>query len=153
MSVSEELYQQQILHHNREPQNCRRIENPTHMAKGINPLCGDEYTVYMIIDASGTIQDIAFEGRGCAISKASASLMTSALLGKPESAARQLFGAFHNMVVHKENVTDDSCDLGKLAVFSGVWRYPSRVKCAALCWHAMKSALDGEAAVSTEDKL
>lgn len=153
MSVSDELYQQVILDYNRAPRNLRRIEGATHTAKGINPLCGDEYAVYLVLDADGVIRDIAFEGQGCAISKASASLMTMELMGKHESEARKLFETFHNMVLGKAGESVEPCDMGKLSVFSGVWRYPARVKCAALCWHAMKSALDGEETTSTEDTM
>ena len=151
MSISDELYQQVILDYNKQPRNFRRIENPTHMARGLNPLCGDDYTVYLVVDGDGTIQDASFEGQGCAISKASASMMTVALKGQKEERARALFQDFHELVTGKK--PPEACDLGKLSVFSGVWRYPARVKCAALCWHAMKSALEGEEAVSTEDKM
>ena len=152
MSVTDELYQQVILDYNREPRNFRVIENATHKAEGINPLCGDAYTIYMVVDDAGVIRDVAFEGQGCAISKASASLMTLALMNKPEAEAQRLFESFHGLLVGGGEGSD-SCDLGKLSVFSGVWRYPSRVKCAALCWHAMKSALDGAATASTEDTM
>ena len=151
MTMTDELYQQVILDHNRTPRNCRKIEAPTHTAEGLNPLCGDAYTVFLVLDEHKVIRDVAFDGHGCAISKASASLMTEALMGKTEAQAQQLFKAFHQMVTGEGN--QDSCLLGKLSVLSGVWKYPARVKCAALSWHAMKSALDGEAVACTEDKM
>lgn len=152
----DELYQQVILDHNRNPRNLRRMEHPTHSAQGLNPVCGDAYTVYLAADAEGRIQDVSYEGHGCAISKASASMMSQALIGRTLAEARQLFDAFHGLVLGKSEAGGPdgaACDLGKLRVFSGVWRYPARVKCAALCWHALRSALDGQALVSTEDKL
>ena len=151
MTVSDELYQQVILDHNRNPRNFGKIGNPTHMAEGLNPLCGDEYTVFLTLDAEGVIQEITYEGHGCAISKASASLMSEELKGKTETEARELFKEFHEMVLGEEPAK--SCNLGKLAVFSGVWKYPARVKCAALCWHALRGALDGADVASTEDKM
>jgi len=153
MSVTDELYQQVILDHNRTPRNMRRMEQPTHTACGLNPLCGDEYTVYLAVGADGLIRDASFEGHGCAISKASASLMSLAVVGKRVEEARALFEAFHALVLGKGEGGGQACDLGKLRVFSGVWRYPARVKCAALCWHALKGALDGQPTTSTEDKL
>lgn len=156
MTTTDELYQQVILDHNRTPRNMRRLEHPTHQAEGLNPVCGDAYTVYLAVDAGGTIREVGFEGHGCAISKASASLMSQALVGMPVDAARRLFDAFHAMILGKDaqvGAPPPSCDLGKLKVFSSVWRYPARVKCAALCWHAMRSALDGQTLTSTEDKL
>ena len=151
MTVTDELYQQVILDHNRSPRNCRKIDSPTHSAEGLNPLCGDAYTIYLVLDDDKVIRDVSFEGHGCAISKASASLMTEALIGKPEAEALEIFQAFHEMVLGEGDA--DSCVLGKLSVLSGVWKYPARVKCAALSWHAMKSALDGEAVACTEDKM
>lgn len=163
MSVSDELYQQVILDHNRTPRNLRRPEHVTHTARGLNPLCGDEYTVYLDVTPDGVIREAAFAGHGCAISKASASLMTLALTGRRVEEAHALFAAFHALVLGKGDgakagtpepaAAGPACDLGKLRVFSGVWRYPARVKCAALCWHALKGALDGQATTSTEDKL
>jgi nitrogen fixation NifU-like protein len=151
MTVSDELYQQVILDHNRSPRNFRKLDDPTHEAQGLNPLCGDEYTIFLKVDDDHVIQEVAYEGHGCAISKASASLMSEELKGKSEAEARELFKEFHGMILGKE--PDRSCNLGKLAVFSGVWKYPARVKCAALCWHALRSALDGENVASTEDRM
>ena len=151
MTVSEELYQQVILDHNRSPRNFRNLEDPTHEAQGINPLCGDEYTIFLKMNGENVIQEVTYEGHGCAISKASASLMSEELKGKSEAEARNLFKEFHQMILGKE--PDKYCNLGKLAVFSGVWKYPARVKCAALCWHALRSALDGDNIASTEDKM
>ena len=153
MTVSEELYQQVILDHNRAPRNMRALPGATHRAEGLNPVCGDAYTVYLVVDDAGIIREITYEGHGCAISKASASLMSQALTGRPVAEARRLFEAFHALILGKAGETPGACDLGKLKVFSGVWRYPARVKCAALSWHAMKSALDGRQTTSTEDAL
>ncbi|MCE9615758.1 MAG: SUF system NifU family Fe-S cluster assembly protein [Lentisphaerae bacterium] len=153
MTVSDELYQQVILDHNRSPRNMRALANATHQAQGINPLCGDEYTVYLAVDAGGIIREVTYEGHGCAISKASASMMSQALAGKTIAEAHGLFDAFHALVLGKAEAATPPCELGKLKVFSGVWRYPARVKCAALSWHAMKSALDGQGKTSTEDAL
>lgn len=153
MSAVDDLYQQTIIEYNRSPRNFRRIEKPTHTARGVNPLCGDEYCVYLTVNAEGVIEDAAYDGSGCAISKASGSLMTAALKGQTMEKARLLFEGFHQMVLGKYDAKADSCGLGKLCVFQGVWRYPARVKCAALCWHAMKAALDGEGAASTEDTM
>lgn len=153
---ADELYQQVILDHNRNPRNLRRMEPHTHTAQGLNPLCGDAYTVYLNVDADGRILDVSYEGHGCAISKASASMMSQALKGLTVAEARRLFEAFHGLVLGKTPEAAPgapACDLGKLKVFSGVWRYPARVKCAALCWHALRSALDGQAVTSTEDTL
>jgi len=151
MTVSDELYQQVILDHNRNPRNFRKLDDPTHEAQGLNPLCGDEYTIFLKVDDENVIREVAYEGHGCAISKASASLMSEELMGKSEAEARELFKEFHGMILGNE--PDKSCNLGKLAVFSGVWKYPARVKCAALCWHALRSALDGDDVVSTEGKM
>lgn len=151
--TSDELYQQVILDHNRTPRNMRALPGATHQAEGINPLCGDSYTVYLSVDSAETIREVTYEGHGCAISKASASMMSEALKGKTVAQARALFEAFHGLVVGKSEASPQACDLGKLRVFSGVWRYPARVKCAALCWHAMKGALAGQAATTTEDAL
>lgn len=151
--ASDELYQQVILDHNRTPRNMRALLGATHQAQGLNPLCGDAYTVYLSIDGAGVIREVAYEGHGCAISKASASMMSEALTGRTVAQAHALFDAFRGLVMGKSEATPQDCDLGKLRVFSGVWRYPARVKCAALCWHALRSALGGQAATTTEDKL
>ncbi len=149
MSDLSELYQEVILDHNKRPRNFRKLEDANRRAEGFNPLCGDQITLYLRTEG-GVIRDIAFEGSGCAISKASASLMTSALKGKTEAEAERLFGKFHELVT-AESRDADPADLGKLAVFSGVREFPARVKCASLAWHTLRSALAREAApVTTE---
>ena len=145
-----ELYQQVILDHNKSPRNFRKIENPTRSAEGYNPLCGDKIDIYLHFD-NDHIDDISFQGSGCAISKASASLMTSMLKGKTRKEAEILFGRFHDLVTDKLGDDPDIEDLGKLAVFAGVREFPARVKCASLAWHTMMNALQGnEKGVSTE---
>ena len=138
-----ELYQQVILDHNKSPRNFRVMENANLHAEGYNPLCGDHVDIYLLIE-DGIIKDVSFKGEGCAISKASASLMTSILKGKTKEEAEKLFEKFHDLVTGKlgENVTID--DLGKLAVFTGVQEFPVRVKCASLAWHTMINAIKGE---------
>jgi nitrogen fixation NifU-like protein len=149
MSELSDLYQEVILDHNKKPRNYRRLEDANRRAEGFNPLCGDQITLYLRLE-DGVIQDIAFEGSGCAISKASASLMTSALKGKTEAEAERLFGKFHELVT-TSGTDADAAALGKLAVFSGVREFPARVKCASLAWHTLRSALSDEAKpVSTE---
>lgn len=151
-AISDDLYQRVILDNNRSPHNFRKVQGATHVAEGINPLCGDAYTVYITVDADHVIRDVAFHGSGCAISKASGSLMTEALKGKTIEEAQSLFSRFHGLVIG-ENQDLDVSVLGKLRVFAGVWRYPARVKCAALPWHAMNNALKGEGSATTEDSL
>ena len=148
--MREELYQQTILEHNRNPRNFRKIDGATHVAEGYNPLCGDHLWVYMKVNASGIIEDAAFEGSGCAISKASASMMTASLKGKSVQEAQVLFEEFHKLVIGELKPDVQPNHLEKLAVFSGIWQYPARVKCASLGWHAMHGALDKENTVSTE---
>lgn len=149
MSDLRDLYQEVILDHNRQPRNFREMPEANRTAEGYNPLCGDHVTVYARVE-DGRIQDISFQGSGCAISKASASMMTTALMGKTRDEAEQIFDSFHDLVTGE----GDDCDpasLGKLAVFSGVREYPARVKCASLAWHALHAALKGETApVKTE---
>lgn len=147
MSELTDLYQEVILDHNRRPRNFRRIETPSHHAEGYNPLCGDRLNLYVQVN-EGTITDIAFEGSGCAISKASASLMTDALKGRTVAEAGHLFERFHRVVTTPPDQPVE--DLGKLSVLAGVREFPVRVKCASLAWHTMKAALDREASVSTE---
>ncbi len=149
MSDLQDLYQELIVDHNRHPRNRRKIENADRQASGYNPLCGDRVTVYVTLDGD-VIKDVAFEGKGCAISTASASLMTETLKGKTLAQAASLFRCFHDLVTGEHDCCED-VPLGKLEVFSGVSKYPARVKCASLVWHAVKSALDGKAdTVSTE---
>ena len=148
MSDLSDLYQEVILDHNRRPRNFRAIEAATRTQEGFNPLCGDRLTLYVRLDGN-IIRDVAFQGSGCAISKASASLMTEALKGKTVEEARALFDRFHDMVLSSPDTPLP--DLGKLAVFGGVRDYPTRVKCASLAWHTMKAAMKAEhEVVSTE---
>ena len=137
MDVFKDLYQQLIIDHNQNPQNFCRLENPSHSAEGHNPLCGDVFTI-SLIEKDGIIKDIAFMGSGCAISKASASIMTSTLKGMKIEEARVLFENFHTLAT-----TGKSCeDMGKLSVLAGVHKYPARVKCATLAWHTFNGALN-----------
>ena len=135
----EELYQSIILDHNRRPQNFRAIPDATAHAEGLNPMCGDQFTVWLKMDGD-KVTDVSFQGSGCAISKASASLMTQAVKGKTRVEATALFEKFHGLVTGHGSGED----LGSLKAFSGVARFPLRVKCASLAWHAMKSALAGD---------
>jgi nitrogen fixation protein NifU and related proteins len=143
MSDLSDLYQEVILDHNRRPRNFRRLEDASHHAEGYNPLCGDRVQI-----ADGRIADIAFEGTGCAISKASASLMTDQLKGSTVAEARTLFDRFHRMVTTPAD--QDVEELGKLSALAGVREFPVRVKCASLAWHTLKAAMDREEKVSTE---
>lgn len=149
MSNLSELYQQVILDHNKKPRNFREIDEATTTAQGFNPLCGDQLKLYLKIDANGVIEDISFVGSGCAISKASASLMTVNLKGKTLDEATLLFDEFHHLVTGELDPEGEN-SLGRLRVFAGVSEYPARVKCASLAWHALKGALDGESTVTTE---
>jgi len=148
MDSLQELYQEVILDHNRRPRNFRAIADATRQ-EGYNPLCGDRLVVYVALE-DGVVRDLSFEGAGCAISKASASLMTEALRGKPLAAARQLFADFQAMVTSPSS--EPARDLGKLTALAGVREFPTRVKCASLAWHAVNAALNGAAPapVSTE---
>ncbi len=148
MSDLRELYQQVILDHNRKPRHFGALPTANRTAEGFNPLCGDQIRLYLQIQ-DGVIVDAAFQGTGCAISKASASMMTSSVVGKPAAEAEALFHRVHAMLTEEPN--GDAGDLGKLAVFAGVREFPSRVKCATLAWHTLESALTGAAEpVSTE---
>ena len=150
MSELRELYQQVILDHNKNPRNFGPLENANRTAEGRNPLCGDEIRVYLRLDGD-TIEDIKFEGRGCAISKASASMMTMSLKGKSTEEAEQLFQSVHDMLTGESDPEADPDEMGRLAVLSGVREFPVRVKCASLGWHAMRAALKDESkTVSTE---
>jgi len=141
MNDLQELYQQVIIDHNHNPRNFHEIEHPSHSAKGHNPLCGDKIDIYLSI-TNEIITEVSFMGSGCAISKASSSLMTEVLLGKTVTEAQQLFDSVHNMII---NGKTDVEDIGKLAVLSGVHKFPARVKCAILPWHTMKNALERRA--------
>ncbi|MCX7018956.1 MAG: SUF system NifU family Fe-S cluster assembly protein [bacterium] len=146
-----ELYQEVILDHNKCPRNCRRIDNPTCEASGYNPLCGDKITVFLTV-SDRIIKDVSFEGSGCAISTASASMMTQALKGKTVDEALKIFGRFHDLVTGKTQGDNSAQEnLGKLAVFTGVSKFPVRVKCASLAWHTLKSALDGSSETVTTE--
>ena len=148
MADLRELYQDVILEHSKSPRNYRDLPGANYKAEGYNPLCGDHFTLYLNIDG-GVIRDITFQGSGCAISKASASMMTQSLKGKTKEEAEKLFERFHTVVTGRGN--GNQAELGKLAVFSGVSEFPVRVKCATLAWHALHAALEGkEEAVSTE---
>jgi nitrogen fixation NifU-like protein len=148
MSELRELYQQVILDHNRKPRNFRTIEGANRRAEGYNPLCGDRVTVYVQVE-DGVIRDVAFQGSGCAISKAAASMMTASLRGKTAAEAEATFERFHRMVTGGGDGSE--AELGKLAVFQGVGEFPIRVKCATLPWHTLHAALAGTAEpVSTE---
>jgi nitrogen fixation NifU-like protein len=136
-----ELYQQVILDHNKSPRNFRLIDHPTNHAEGYNPLCGDNINVFLSVNDKEVIEDISFQGSGCAISKASASLMTSMLKGKTVKEAENIFNKFHELVTDKLGDNPDIDELGKLAVFGGVREFPARVKCASLAWHTMINAL------------
>ncbi len=145
-----ELYQQVILDHHKKPRNYRKPEHANKHADGFNPLCGDKITVFIQIE-DGIVCDIAFQGTGCAISTASASMMTESLKGKSEAEVAGIFENFHNLVTGKTPAEADTSGLGKLAVFSGVREYPVRVKCATLAWHTMRAALEGsQETVATE---
>jgi nitrogen fixation NifU-like protein len=147
MADLSDLYQEVILDHNRRPRNFRVLDHPSHQAEGYNPLCGDRLKLYLEVDG-GVVTDVGFQGSGCAISRASASLMTDAVRGKPVEEVRALFERFHRMVTTAPDQTVD--DLGKLSALAGVRQFPVRVKCASLAWHTLKAALDREAAASTE---
>ena len=142
MSELSELYQEVILDHNRRPRNFRVIDPASATQEGFNPLCGDRLTLFVTID-KGVIADVSFQGSGCAISKASASLMTEALKGKTVVQARELFDRFHAMITSDQGSA--SPDLGKLSVLGGVRDFPTRIKCASLAWHTMKAAVAHEA--------
>lgn len=150
MSLTSDLYQQLILEHNKKPRNFKKLEAATHAAEGFNPLCGDHLWVYLKVNEQGVVEEASFEGTGCAISKASASMMTVALIGKQLSELKELFHEFHSMLVGELDPEKDPHHLGKLKIFSGIWQYPSRVKCAALSWHAMQGAINEQKSVSTE---
>jgi nitrogen fixation protein NifU and related proteins len=148
-SELDDLYQEVILDHGRKPRNFRVIPDADRQAEGLNPLCGDHFKLYVKLDGE-RIEDISFEGSGCAISKASASLMTSAVKGKTVSEAEQLFARFHILVTEGPDKVPTS-ELGKLAALSGVCEFPTRVKCASLVWHTLKNALETQQKViSTE---
>jgi nitrogen fixation NifU-like protein len=144
-----ELYQQVIVDHSKRPRNFRILDGASRKVEGYNPLCGDKVTIYVKL-RDGVVEDISFQGSGCAISTASASLLTEALKGKTLADAEALFESFHELVTGLQPEHEEA-KLGKLAAFSGVCDYPTRVKCATLAWHTLRAALKGEGkAVSTE---
>lgn len=149
MSELSDLYQEVILEHNKNPRNFRDIPEADRHADGNNPLCGDALRVYVDLDGD-TVKDVAFKGSGCAISKASASMMTQAVKGKTKGEAEVLFDEFHRMVTGELDIESDENHLGKLKIFAGVLEFPARVKCASLSWHTLHAALHGEDVVSTE---
>jgi nitrogen fixation NifU-like protein len=149
-SAARELYQQVILDHNRTPRNWGALQPHTHHAEGHNPLCGDRYEVAVALADDGRIADIRFQGSGCAISKASASMMTEAVKGLPRADADRLVDQFRRLTAGELDPSRDPHDLGKLRVFSGIWEFPARVKCATLPWHTLHSALDGSGHATTE---
>ena len=149
MSELRDLYQEVILDHHKRPRNYRAMEDATRHAQGHNPLCGDRVTIFVRL-AGDKVEDVSFQGSGCAISKASASLMTDALKGKTVTEARALFDRFHDMITSDHETPPD--DMGKLSVLAGVREFPTRIKCASLAWHTMKAAVahENDAPVSTE---
>ena len=149
MNELQELYQQVILDHNKNPRNFGEISNCNHHAAGHNPLCGDQIEVFISVDKqSNLIEDVKFKGAGCAISKASASIMTTLLKGKNIDEAKKMFESFKEVVTSDPNSNPDVMNLGKLAVFCGVREFPARVKCASLAWHTMINALENPDVVS-----
>ncbi len=149
MSELRDLYQDVILEHSKAPRNYRELPAANHKAEGFNPLCGDRFTIY-VTTGGDSIRDIAFQGSGCAISKASASMMTQSLKGKSRAEAAKIFERFHKLVTGQQSSNGDE-ELGKLTVFSGVSEFPVRVKCATLAWHTLQAALDDkQEPVSTE---
>lgn len=149
MSELSDLYQEVILDHNKNPRNFREIEDADKRADGNNPLCGDKLQVFLKMDGD-KVEDVSFLGSGCAISKASASMMTQTVKGKTKAEAEQIFDEFHRMVTGKLNIETDENILGKLKIFAGVLEFPARVKCASLSWHTVNAALHDEEEISTE---
>lgn len=149
MSELSDLYQEVILEHNKNPRNFREIENADKFAEGHNPLCGDQLKLYLAME-NDTVKDVAFKGSGCAISKASASMMTQVVKGKSREEAENLFDEFHRMVLGEMDEEAEENHLGKLKIFAGVREFPARVKCASLSWHTLHAALNNETEVSTE---
>jgi nitrogen fixation protein NifU and related proteins len=149
MSELSELYQEVILDHNKNPRNFREIQDADKTADGNNPLCGDVLRVFLAMDGD-KVADVAFKGSGCAISKASASMMTQAVKGKSRDEADVLFDEFHRMVTGQLDPEAEGEHLGRLKIFAGVLEFPARVKCASLSWHTLHAALHGEDSVSTE---
>jgi nitrogen fixation protein NifU and related proteins len=150
MADLDDLYQEVILDHNKSPRNFRGMAEANRKAEGYNPLCGDHVTVYLRLE-DGLIKDISFQGSGCAISKASASMMTAELKGKAESHAHELFEHVHKMLTGEPGGLEKPDKVGKLAILSGVCKFPARVKCASLAWHTMSAALAGDSRPATTE--
>ncbi len=150
MNELSDLYQQVILDHNKQPCNFHEVEGSNRKAEGYNPLCGDRLTLYAKIEDS-VVRDIGFIGSGCAISKASASMMTEAIKGKTVADVEKIFKAFHGLVTEEEQEGRDEAGLGKLVVFSGVREFPVRVKCATLAWHTLRAALEDKKGTTTTE--
>ena len=150
MNDLRELYQEVILDHSKHPKNYHKMEDATHVAEGYNPLCGDHFNLYLKVE-DGIIKDVSFLGAGCAISKASASIMTSIIKGKSIEDAEKIFQNFHSFVTGKIDKNFDINSLGKLAVFSGVSEYPVRVKCATLAWHTLINALKNKLGITSTE--
>jgi len=152
MSKLSQLYQQLIIDHCKKPRNFGKPEHCTHHCEGHNPLCGDNISLYLEVDEEDIVQNIKFEGSGCSISQASASMMTQSVKGKSKEEALQIFEEFQGMIMGNLDPEIEENKLGKLAVFSGVKEYPSRVKCAILAWHALNGAINSDGKeVSTEE--
>jgi nitrogen fixation protein NifU and related proteins len=149
MSELSELYQQVILDHNKKPRNFRKLDTANYSAEGFNPLCGDQLTIYLNVE-DDLVKEVGFEGSGCAISKAAASMMTQAVKGKSKEQAEHLFNEFHLMVTGELDEETQENNLGNLKIFAGVREFPVRVKCATLPWHTMHAALNKQEQVSTE---
>lgn len=149
MSELSELYQQVILDHNKKPRNFHKLETANRTAEGYNPLCGDQLHIYLEVE-DDQVKDISFEGTGCAIFKASASMMTQAVKGKTKIQTEELFQEFHKLLTGDIDEETEDSQLGKLRIFTGVREYPVRVKCATLSWHTMRAALEGEEMATTE---
>jgi nitrogen fixation NifU-like protein len=145
-----ELYQEVILDHGKHPRNFKAIKDATSTAHGSNPLCGDQLTIYIKLSDNGLLQDVAFTGRGCAISMASASMLTELAIGKSELKMNEIFNAFHEMCIGSGEASELDEELEKLQVLSGVKEFPTRVKCATLSWHTLIAALSGDIEVTTE---
>ena len=150
MSELSELYQEVILDHNKSPRNFRKLAGANRTAEGYNPLCGDKVTIYIRLEG-GVIEEISFQGSGCAISKASASMMTDSLKGKTTAEAKALFDRVHKMLTGELDPKVYSDKLGKLAVLSGVCNFPARIKCAGLSWHTLQAALKGGGGVASTE--
>ncbi len=151
MSELKTLYQDIILDHNKSPRNFKKLENANRHAEGYNPLCGDHYNIYLRVE-NDIIQEVSFEGAGCAISKASASVMSSLLKGKTKAEAEELIHVFHKLVTGDADPMEELDRLGKLAAFAGVSEFPARVKCASLAWHTLRAALENKNDVISTEK-